>query len=312
MSVTSSDGACAPSGQQFEISAGEQRATIVEVGGGIRSYSVGGRDVLQPYPVDAMCDGAHGAALIPWPNRLADGRYRFEGVDHQVALTEPEKHNAIHGFLRWRSWRSIRHDPDQVTLATTLFPLQGYPFILDVQIDYRMDATGLTVATTATNVGDRACPYGCGQHPYLSPGSGLIDECTLHLDADTRIVTDPDRQLPTGTELVEGTRFDFRTPLVIGDLRVDYAFTDLARDSDGRAWVRLAGPDGATAELWVDRTYPIIELYSADTLARDRRRRGLGTEPMTCPPNAFASGDRVIHLQPGQSMTTTWGARLTA
>ena len=79
----------APSGRQFEISAGDQHATIVEVGGGIRSYRAGDRDVLQPYPPGQMCDGAHGTPLIPWPNRLADGRYRFGGTDHQVALTEP-------------------------------------------------------------------------------------------------------------------------------------------------------------------------------------------------------------------------------
>jgi aldose 1-epimerase len=49
-----------PSGQQFELSHGDQRATIVEVGGGIRTYRVGERDVLQPYTREAMCDGAHG------------------------------------------------------------------------------------------------------------------------------------------------------------------------------------------------------------------------------------------------------------
>ena len=94
-----------PSGEQFEISHRGQRATIVEVGGGVREYAVDGRAVLDPYPPDAICDGAHGAPLIPWPNRLADGRYSFDGVDYQVALTEPTKRNAIHGFLRWRSWR---------------------------------------------------------------------------------------------------------------------------------------------------------------------------------------------------------------
>ena len=72
----------APSGEQFEIAHGEQRATIVEVGGGIRRYSSAGRDVLDPYPLEAICDGAHGAPLIPWPNRLADGAYRFDGTDY--------------------------------------------------------------------------------------------------------------------------------------------------------------------------------------------------------------------------------------
>ena len=66
-----------PSGQQFQIVHGDQRVTIVEVGGGIREYVAAERPVLDPYPLAEMCDGAHGAPLIPWPNRLADGRYSF-------------------------------------------------------------------------------------------------------------------------------------------------------------------------------------------------------------------------------------------
>ena len=301
-----------PSGQQFQIQHGDQQVTVVEVGGGIRTYRDGDRDVLHPYPEEAVCDGAHGAPLIPWPNRLADGRYSFDGADYQVALTEPEKHNAIHGFLHWRPWRPLRQSDSEIVMAATLYPLEGYPFHLEVQVEYRLDDAGLTVTTTAVNAGDRACPYGCGQHPYLSPGSGLIDACTLQLAARTRILTDPDRQLPVGTEDVAGTAFDFRSGRLLGNLRVDYAFTDLDRDAEGRAWVSLTGADERTAEVWVDEAYPIIEVYTADTLAGPRRRRGLGTEPMTCPPNAFQTGRGVMRLEPGAAIRSAWGARLRA
>jgi aldose 1-epimerase len=300
----------APSGEQFEISYGEQRATIVEVGGGVREYAVDGRAVLDPYPLDAICDGAHGAPLIPWPNRLADGRYNFDGVDHQVAQTEPTKRNAIHGFLRWRSWRALERDPHRVVMGTTLHPFEGYPFALEVGVAYELGDGGLTVTTSATNVGEQVCPFASGQHPYLSPGSGLIDECSLELDAGTRILTDTERQLPTGTEAVVGTAFDFRSARPLGDQRLDFAFTDLGRDEAGRAWVSLAAPDSRRAELWVDRSYPIIELYTGDTLTEPRRRRGLGTEPMTCPPNAFQTGEGLVRLEPGETATSSWGARL--
>ena len=166
------------------------------------------------------------------------------------------------------------------------------------------------VSTTATNVGEQTCPYGAGQHPYLSPGSGRIDDCTLELGASTRIVTDNRRQLPTGTAFVEGTDFDFRIAKRLGHQRLDTPFTDLVRDEQGRAWARLTAPDGSRVELWVDEHYPIIEIYTGDTLSPSRRRQGLGTEPMTCPPNAFQSGRGLIRLEPGQSLTTTWGVRL--
>lgn len=300
-----------PSGQQFEISYGDQRATVVEVGGGVRRYAVGDRDVLEPYDVQQMCDGAHGAPLIPWPNRLADGTYSFDGSERQLALTEPDKHNAIHGLLRWRPWRCAEHGADRVTMTTTLFPMTGYPFTLEVSVSYELGDGGLVVTTQATNVGAQPAPYGAGQHPYLSPGTGLVDDCRLRLAAETRILTDPERQLPTGVEAVGGTPYDFRSPRRIGDLEIDYAFTDLDRDEDGRAWVHLTGPDGNTAHLWVDQAYPIVELFTGDTLSEERRRRGLGTEPMTCPPNAFQSGDGVIRLEHGASVTSSWGALLS-
>jgi len=299
-----------PSGEQFEISWGEQRATIVEVGGGVREYAAAGRPVLDPYPLDAMCDGAHGTPLIPWPNRLEDGRYRFDGADHQVALTEPEKHNAIHGLLRWRPWQATEREAHRVVMAARLFPLKGWPFALDVRVAYELGDGGLTVRTAATNVGTEPCPYGCGQHPYLSPGAGLVDEATLELDAAVRILTDNPRQLPTGQEQVDGTAFDFRKGRRLGDQQIDFPFTDLARDGEGRAWVRLVGSDGRRAELWVDRHYPIVEIYTGDTLAPDRRRRGLGSEPMSCPPNALATGEGVIRLEPGETIETAWGVRL--
>lgn len=301
----------APSGEQWEIRLGGQRAVIVEVGGGVRSYTSGDRAVLQGYPVGAMCDGAHGAPLIPWPNRLEDGRYAFDGTEYTVAVTEPAKNNAIHGFLRWRPFRLIeRRGEEAVTVGTALHPMPGYPFALEVRIEYSLSDDGLRVATTARNVGDTDLPYAHGQHPYLSPGAGPIDECVLEFDAATRIVTDPERQLPTGREATECTDFDFRGGRMLRDLAIDYAFTDLGRDVDGRAWTRLTGADGRAAELWVDGSFGYVELFTGDTLAPARRRTGLGVEPMTAPPNAFATGQDVIRVAPGDAAVTVWGARL--
>ena len=299
-----------PSGAQVKISCGDQRATIVEVGGGIRTYEVGDRAVLDPYPVDAMCDGGHGSPLIPWPNRLEDGRYSFDGTDYQLPLTEPDKHNAIHGLLRWQPWRVLAQTASSVRMGVRLFPMTGYPFHLEVEVDYVLDAGGLRVTTTATNTGTRRCPYGAGQHPYLSPGQGLVDDCTLQLRAATRILTDETRRLPIGTEPVAGTPYDFTEARLIGDQKLDLAFVDLVRDVDGRAWASLGGADGRWAQLWVDGHHPIVQVYTGDTLKPHRRRRGLAAEPMTCPANAFGSGDGVIRLEPGASVSTAWGARL--
>ncbi len=301
----------APSGAQHEIVHGDLRAVVVEVGGGLRGFWDADREVLQAYPLDAMCDGAHGQPLVPWPNRLADGSYEFRGTTYQCALTEPDKHNAIHGFGLWRSWHAVQREGSAVTMELRVKPMQGYPFDLAVRVEYALGDGGLHVRTTATNLGAQPCPVGIGQHPYLSPGAGaVVDDCDLQVDGATRVLTDDERQLPTGTEPVEGTPYDFRTPRRLGPLEVDYAFEDLRRDDDGRAWARLTGPDGRTGALWVDDAYELLEVFTGDTLAPGRRRTGLGVEPMTCPPNAFATGDRVVVLEPGGSTSATWGAAL--
>jgi aldose 1-epimerase len=299
-----------PSGVQFEIAHGEHRATVVEVGGAVRTYAVEGRDVLEPFDVGAMADGAHGAVLAPWPNRLADGRYTFDGQEYQLALTEPATSNAIHGLLRWVAWRPVRHEADRVTLSARIHPQQGYPFDLGVQVAYALERGGLTVKTTATNLGDKACPYGTGQHPYLYAGGATLDECTAVLPAATRITTDGPRQLPTGVESVEDTPYDLRSGAPLTGLRLDDPFTDLLRDVDGRARVRLTSPDGRTCELWVDAAYGYLQTFSGETLAVERQRRALAVEPMTCPPNAFNSGEGLIRLEPGESTSSEWGVRL--
>jgi len=300
-----------PSGEQFEIVLGEQRAVIVEVGGGVRKYAVAERPVLHPYGLHDMCDGAHGTPLIPWPNRLADGSYEFDGERHQLALSEPTKRNAIHGLLRWRAWRCLKREPSRVVLGTRFHPMPGYPFMLDVSIDYGLGEAGLTVTTSAVNVGERACPLAVGQHPYISPGDGPVDECALELPAATRILTDPERQLPIGREAVEGSDYDYRAGRQIGGASIDSAFTDLIREpASGRAVAKLARPDGSRVEMWVDEAYPFLEVFTADTLALARARKGLAIEPMSCAPNGFRNGEGLVRLEAGEEWRGSWGVGL--
>ena len=77
---------------------------MVEVGGALRSYVASGHELLDGYGAQERCTAARGQSLIPWPNRLRDGRYSFDGEEHQLPLTEPAKHNAIHGLVRWANW----------------------------------------------------------------------------------------------------------------------------------------------------------------------------------------------------------------
>ena len=295
-----------PSGEQIEIVHGDQRVVVVEVGGGLRTYTVGGRAVLDGYGADEMCGSGRGQVLIPWPNRLEDGSYEFGGKSHQAPIDDPAENDAIHGLVRWAAWTVGERRPDSVVMEHRIHPRPGYPFRLALGIEYALSDSGLSVTTTATNVGPEPCPYGAGAHPYLTLGTQRIDSLVLRAPGGT-VLSSNERGLPTGRASVEGTEYDFRQPRTIGSTRLDSCYTDLERGADGIAHVELEDPESGNAlALWADNRYGYLMLFTGDPLP-DVSRRSLAVEPMTCPPNAFRSGEALVRLEPGASFTSTWG-----
>ena len=105
---------------------------------------------------DEMSSSGRGQVLIPWPNRLQDGSYEFNGSRHQLPLNEPEHRNAIHGLVRWNAWTATEREPHRVVMEHILYPQPGYPFLLRISIDYALSDSGLQVRTTATNLGTQS------------------------------------------------------------------------------------------------------------------------------------------------------------
>ena len=158
-----------------------------------------GRDVVVPFRADEISPAFNSAVLIPWPNRLRDGSYEYDGVTHQLPVTEPSRNTALHGLAAWERWSVVEHSGSAVTLELKLVARPGYPFQLVAQMRYALSDAGLEITLEVTNVGPSTAPYGCGFHPWLSTGGADLDACTVRLDAATRVTTD-ERLLPTGTE----------------------------------------------------------------------------------------------------------------
>lgn len=296
-----------PSGEQHEIRHGSHRAIVTEVGATLRRYSVDDADIIDGFAVDEWSSGGRGQVLAPWPNRLDGGSYRFEGRDGQAALDEPELQNAIHGLVRWLPWRALARSADAVALACVLHPQPGYPWQLDLQVEYRLDGTGLTVSVRARNAWDVPVPFGIGFHPYLTVGIA-IDDAILQIPATRCLLTDR-RGLPAGSEPVAASALDFTTARPIGPARLDTGYADLVRGSDGLARAFLETPDGARrVSLWVDPSFRYLMVYTGDTLKSvSRRRRAVAIEPMTCPPNALRTGIDLLRIEPGQVVESRWG-----
>lgn len=299
-------------GDQYALSAGDYQAVITELGAGLRELRYGTEPVVSGYQPDELPPAGAGQLLAPWPNRVDHGRYTFAGAEYQLDLSEAAHGNAIHGLTRWAAWTLVRHDPDRVLLKHLPHGYPGYPFCLEIDAGYRLSpATGLQVTITAANRGSRAAPYGTGQHPYLTVGAPALDECELTLPA-TRWLPADDRGIPSGPARgVGGTPYDFRQPKAIGGTSLDHALTGLERADDGRAWACLRSGD-RQAGLWVGEGYRWLQVFTGDALGEDRRRKALAVEPMTCPPNAFVTGDDLIVLRPGESVTHTWGIQAQA
>lgn len=321
------------SGRQLRLAAHGYEAVIASVGATLRALTHESRDLVVPFDADEVRPGYRGATLAPWPNRIVDGRYRFDGVAHQLPLTEPERGQALHGLLAWTEFSDRLVLDDRVVLAAVIEPQTGYPFRVEVEVEYLLDADGLQQTVTAHNIGADAAPWGTGPHPYLvggpSPSSSEartsrslsepgetkrpdappVDAWTLLLPASEVLTVTPDRLSPIAVESVtQHPEWDFRTARRIGDVFIDHAFTGLER-TDGLAEVRVTASDGAGVAISFDERCLWVQVHTADTPVEATHRIGLAVEPMTCPPDAFNSGTDLVRLEPGASQAASWRIR---
>jgi aldose 1-epimerase len=301
-----------PTGLQFELARttplGEARATITEVAASLRTLSIGGIDLTEPYPADVVPPFGDGIVLVPWPNRVEDGRWILQGAPQQLDLTEPQLGNALHGLLRDRPYSVAERTGDSVTLAATVFPTRGYPFQLDTSVRYQLVDDGLRVTHSVTNVGDASAPVAIGTHPFFRLGDVPTDELVLTVAAGTRFETDA-RLNPLGESAVDGTEYDLRTGRIVAELDLDDAFGAVT-PVDGVSRHRLTAPDGRFVELWQEAEFGFVQVFTTRIFPKDG---GLGTaiavEPMTAPPNAFNTGQGLRWLAPGETWSLSWGIR---
>ncbi|WP_431802742.1 aldose 1-epimerase family protein [Microbacterium sp. bgisy203] len=305
------------SGTQYSIRSGAYFAEIASIGASLRRLRHDGRDLTVPFDADEVRPGFRGALLAPWPNRVIDGRYAFAGEQYRLALTEPERGHALHGFAGWLDFTDTAHTDDALTLAATIEPQTSYPWRVRVETTFELGADGLTQTVIATNEGTDAAPFGTGPHPYLVAGPGPLDTWTLELPASVVLDVTPDRLAPVALHDVatfDPARFDRRAPRVLGPVELDHAYTDLVRDDAGLATVRVTDPSGTGVALAWDAACPWVQVHTADLPggpAQPFHRAGLAVEPMTCAPDAFNDdhypwGTGLIVLDAGAQASASW------
>ncbi|MBF0663186.1 MULTISPECIES: aldose 1-epimerase family protein [unclassified Rhodococcus (in: high G+C Gram-positive bacteria)] len=295
----------------YVIRGGGYRAEVSEVGAAVRELVYddpsGPYRLVESGPAEEPWLYA-GAVLAPWPGGVRDGHFFFDGIEHQLAVTDPRRKTAVHGFAWNKKWDLVSHTATRVEQVLEVGLQKGWPYRLLLTAIHELGEYGLVVTHTATNIGDFHAPFGLGVHPYLRAGETPLDECSLHLAAGTRVPIDRERGLPTAySQPVTGTEYDFTAPRSLAGVRLATPFSALDEDADGVVRHRLCGPDGRGVEL---RTVPEFGwLYATTETAGSggAAERSLALIPATCPPDAFNLGIDEVVLQPGQGWDASWG-----
>lgn len=233
--------------------------------------------------------------LFPFPNRIARGRFQFEGKVYQLPLNEATGKHAIHGFTSRNAWRvtatTATHHEATITgefhlsrdlpASASLWPAD---FIL--QLTYRLSADSLNVLAVIENPDNRSLPFGLGYHPYfcLPNGPGLLaDEMVLHSCA--RQLWETEELIPTGRRLPVPSDLDFRTTRPVGPAELDRLFLDL-----GESPVAWLGHPSGVGKLSIEVSPQFRELL----LFTPPHRKAVAIEPYTCATDAANLAGRGI------------------
>lgn len=295
----------APTGIQFSLVLGDVRASITQVAAALRELSVGGIDIVQSYPESSVPPFAAGIVLVPWPNRIEDGRWTLDGATQQLDITEPKLNNAIHGLLRYTPYTVVEQTESAVTLGATVFPQHGYPFLLETTVRYELVEDGVRVTHGIRNLSKDAAPVAIGTHPFLKIGDVPTEDLTLTVHASTRFPVDA-RLLPSDQIPVEGSEYDLRAGRPLAELFLDDAFGGV-ETVDG-ASAALTAPDGRQVRLLQDENHPYVQVFTTRNFPTEGGETlAVAIEPMTAPADAFNSGLDVKWVAAGESWSVSWG-----
>jgi aldose 1-epimerase len=306
----------------LEISFKAQKLSINTRGGGIAEYFYYRKigkikkrvDIVYGYGSKRGCDGGMGDILSPFPGRVKDGRYCFEGNYYNLSGFQENNGYPLHAFVRELNWYVKKTAENSITSTLDVksgdFKKNGYPFSLKYKIIYTLGENSLDVETEVKNIGDKTAPFGIGFHPYFCV-EDKVDDMIWQVPAKSLVEFDEELK-PTG-RLIPTAKSDlnFLKQTKIGSKIIDNCFTNLVRDSEGVFTSRLASKDGSKViEIWQDESYPYFQTYSADTIDPKNFRKAIALEPQSCCGYAVNYENMgLIKLLPEQSFLGRWGTK---
>jgi aldose 1-epimerase len=286
-------------------SLGHGFSVVPEAGANVLDIWFDGQSILDGFTTpDELASGKWGKStlLFPFPNRLLDGRFEYEGKTYQWPINNADTRNAIHGFIRDERFEVVTTQVSGTQSSMTLgVDYDGhhefYPFACRLEITFTItNDRQFWVSVYVENRSEVALPFGFGWHPYfrLTPSA---NDHALRLPNGPRVEID-DRMIPTG-RVADQSGFQQIE-------RIDNQFVDNCfRVTDAEYEVHLRGGDRHLTVTCDRANWPFFQVFTPP------HRTSVALEPMTCNVNALNNGDGLRLLAAGQSWEASFRCQLS-
>ncbi len=247
-------------------------------------------DVIKyPLKVDDPGRGYPSALLFPFPNRIKDGRYTFEGNEYRLDINDQETFSAIHGLIAFKPFEIEKQEKASATLLFTYHgEMEGYPFPYEFRITYTLRKSKLDISVIAKNTGEKSMPFGFGWHPYFGISGKPIAEMEVHVPDRNKIELS-DRFIPTGD-----SSFEHEGIIPLKNTILNNVFSVAGKTKKSEVSLKHEDKKLVVSQESGPGKLEYFILYTPPT------RDCIAIEPQSCNTNAFNNGDGLQMLKPGE------------
>lgn len=263
---------------------------LADYGAALNSYQFNGKEFVQGYQniTETQTQKYKGVILAPFPNRIANAKFSFEGNDFELPINRPKEGLALHGFLYNQPFEILQHEEKFIVLQynyTNTF--SAFPFLFTLIVAYELlDSGELKIKTVVKNTGEKIMPFGVGWHPYFVIDDSIDTMCLKMLACDKMELKN---NIPT--EKLEC----FLTENKSLNLK-EYHFDDCFVFNQPEIKFQLVGQKyQLNINAKSANNYPYFQIYTPKT------RDSIAIEPMSCAPNAFNNKIGLLEIGVGQS-----------
>lgn len=250
-------------------------------------------------------EGFKGAKLMPFPNRINDGKYVFNKKNYVLPINFPSQKHAIHGLVYNKSFKIIKSTASKSSATLSLQyisnNLQGYPFKFELTVLYLLNSKGFECKTIVVNKDKLKIPIGDGWHPYFNLND-KVNDLFLKIPSNKKISVNK-KMIPTGKKL----KFNkFSKLMKIGKQVFDTGFVISKKKGVVKTEI-MSKKLNLTVQIWQEvgkGKYNYLQVYIPP------KRNSIAIEPMTCNTDAFNNKEGLIVLKPKEKFSASYGVNL--